>query len=721
MPELKYLETALRYLKDSSIDKQELIKILSKLNLHLSEFIYTNLETIEERLCKIELAKVIKCKLSQDPGYFDSNKTADKAMLEQFVKLIFKHTSTITDFQRELLGHLQLVFSRQILDNRVEIEKEGLIYDSDGKVIGTADLVINIFDEQKKLVKQYPIECDGAAHTHKDDTKRNNLLKQHFETSHLIVKHSTQGFEDYIKTTESALEIKDFCKLIKENEQHHFLKSPQQEATSASSSTQEHPVKILPEHSEELEHSKEPKTQKNSKKSKQAKSKQTASKVNDEFNSAINDYNNKILASRDLIESFNGSNFNGIIKSFAKQKHVKSSLHDYLQDALLLVLESDAKLALDFLQQIILYNKENVTQQFEIANFKKIIDDILLLLRKGIYHPVFKDLFAMLREDKKARSPLNILCKTLQRSIIAKSFNDDRPDILCYFLPQELDKKNILHLAIITNKKCIVKYFLEECQMDIKDVLYINNNLLHICAHSCKEITKLLIQHGDDVNYKDPQNNFSLLMFFVLKGDIEIVKLLLENGADVNYKNRYGNSSLRLACSDIKYDIEMIKLLIDYGADVNHKNLIGLTILEGAFFMKNNLESMTLLLEHGADVHCGKKEQADNILLMIALSEGNMEIAQLLLKNGANLNYATLRAFINKLEHGDAPCEEKQANNSSLMTALGQVDMEMEVDMAIAKLLSNNGANLNDATPGALIHKPECNNEKKGTMRCGIQ
>lgn len=82
------------------------------------------------------------------------------------------------------------------------------------------------------------------------------------------------------------------------------------------------------------------------------------------------------------------------------------------------------------------------------------------------------------------------------------------------------------------------------------------------------EIEKLL-KTGADVNTSD-ENNFTLLMNFVEKGDENIVKILLDYGAEINVKNLFNMTALDYAIK--KKQLKIAKLLVQRGAIISSDN-----------------------------------------------------------------------------------------------------------------------------------------------------
>ncbi len=148
------------------------------------------------------------------------------------------------------------------------------------------------------------------------------------------------------------------------------------------------------------------------------------------------------------------------------------------------------------------------------------------------------------------------------------------------------------------------------------------NNILDI------RILRLFLDVGVDANcevYGDTH-----LYDVANNGFLEAAKILIEYGADVNQARDTGDTPFSIALE--KDHIEIAKLLIDSGVDVN-----GAFQEESylAYAARNNFfKGVKLLLESGADVNQADDDEEETPLL-IALEEGHMEIAKLLIQKGA--------------------------------------------------------------------------------------
>ena len=192
---------------------------------------------------------------------------------------------------------------------------------------------------------------------------------------------------------------------------------------------------------------------------------------------------------------------------------------------------------------------------------------------------------------------------------------------------------------------------------------------LHVAAsggaildYPVKEIVELLIANGADVNAKDKSLETSL-HFTAINGIKETAELLITKGADVNAKRADGSTPLHSA-SGGGYK-EIAELLIEKGADVNTKCVegyfAGQTPLDLAIRSENDvadllrkhsgksgaedsfyvatlvgdIEAVKQHLANGEDVNANLGETTP---LNVAAFEGHIEIAELLIAKGADLN-----------------------------------------------------------------------------------
>lgn len=115
------------------------------------------------------------------------------------------------------------------------------------------------------------------------------------------------------------------------------------------------------------------------------------------------------------------------------------------------------------------------------------------------------------------------------------------------------------------------------------------------------------------INYQDPKYGSTLLMLTVMNQQLKPFKILLDNKADVNIHDTFnGTSALILACRYYLYDSKYAESLLEHGANVN-------------------------------DVEAGEKKKEGSFTrytpLMAASREGRLDLVEMLVKKGADINY----------------------------------------------------------------------------------
>lgn len=86
------------------------------------------------------------------------------------------------------------------------------------------------------------------------------------------------------------------------------------------------------------------------------------------------------------------------------------------------------------------------------------------------------------------------------------------------------------------------------------------------------------IQAGTNINEKDPFGGSSPLISACLFDKKEIAKVLIDAGADINFQNNDGSTALHVAAFFCRP--ELVKVLLDKGADKTIKNKYGATAYE---------------------------------------------------------------------------------------------------------------------------------------------
>ncbi|XP_017783715.1 PREDICTED: putative ankyrin repeat protein RF_0381 isoform X2 [Nicrophorus vespilloides] len=218
---------------------------------------------------------------------------------------------------------------------------------------------------------------------------------------------------------------------------------------------------------------------------------------------------------------------------------------------------------------------------------------------------------------------------------------------------------------------------------------------LHLAAeHGYYEVVKLLLLSGAKVDYRENTNEEfprttlcdEPLRLAIRNKHMQIVRLLLEHGADTNKRYFFG-SEINLVT-----DPEYLELLLTFGANPESRDRAGLTPLMKAARQPSGLQTVLLLLKYGADVNAITDERNDyRTVLHYAVLSGNIDIINLLIKQGSKLNY-------------DEVFEVGKPSPLDLAILKG--------DSNIVSLLIRSGSNVNCSSPiiGSPLHVASADN-----------
>ncbi|MCB9310015.1 MAG: ankyrin repeat domain-containing protein [Lewinellaceae bacterium] len=125
-----------------------------------------------------------------------------------------------------------------------------------------------------------------------------------------------------------------------------------------------------------------------------------------------------------------------------------------------------------------------------------------------------------------------------------------------------------------------------------------------------KMINEIVSKDPKLINYQDPKFGNTLLILTIMNQQIKPFKVLVADKADINIHNNYeGTSAVIEACSFKQYDIKFAEILLQNGANAN-------------------------------DIQTDKSEPNKvKSALMKASKTGKLDLVELLLKNGADINY----------------------------------------------------------------------------------
>ena len=152
------------------------------------------------------------------------------------------------------------------------------------------------------------------------------------------------------------------------------------------------------------------------------------------------------------------------------------------------------------------------------------------------------------------------------------------------------------------------------------------------------------------VDTLSPIQSLTPLMVAANRGAINLVNHLISVGANINSQSEGGFTPLILAIvgynemnaikklekDDSNPSMFVIKKLIESGADVNLATYGGNTAIQEAA-LQGNVEIAKILIDNGADIHAVNKWN-ETPLFICGLKNGSAELAQLLIDRGADIS-----------------------------------------------------------------------------------
>ncbi|XP_023689008.2 uncharacterized protein bcl3 isoform X1 [Paramormyrops kingsleyae] len=95
--------------------------------------------------------------------------------------------------------------------------------------------------------------------------------------------------------------------------------------------------------------------------------------------------------------------------------------------------------------------------------------------------------------------------------------------------------------------------------------------MLHLAVqNSNKELVKMILDSGADINAVDFKSGRSPLIHAVENNSMEMINFLIESGSNVNMQSYSGNTALHSACG--RGQVEAVRVLLKNGADSSLKN-----------------------------------------------------------------------------------------------------------------------------------------------------
>ncbi|KAI9807287.1 MAG: hypothetical protein M1833_000030 [Piccolia ochrophora] len=198
----------------------------------------------------------------------------------------------------------------------------------------------------------------------------------------------------------------------------------------------------------------------------------------------------------------------------------------------------------------------------------------------------------------------------------------------------------VLHLAVLRRNFEATRLLLQ-VRVNVAIHNHLGKSAVHDAAGHSYEITRLLLDHGADIEMKDNQRRTALFEAITRRLEAS-VQLLLERGASIDVQDSIGDTGLHKAAR--RGFGAIVRLLLKNGADVKTKNGVGETALHSAasgdYYWDAILGSLRRIYSSHALRLQSRKRSRSNERYKEDLRETDLEyesIIQQLLEKGADL------------------------------------------------------------------------------------
>lgn len=218
-------------------------------------------------------------------------------------------------------------------------------------------------------------------------------------------------------------------------------------------------------------------------------------------------------------------------------------------------------------------------------------------------------------------------CQNGQKGVVTSFLKSGNINVNC----KDNDGLTPLHFACKKPAKEIVKILLDN-EADVYATTNKGITPLHFAATSGnKDIIKMLVEKDADINATDNEGR-SVMIYGINAGKTDAVKYIIELGGDVTIADNEGRTAADYA--NINGQVQIIELAVS--GDENKKDSFGNTPLHQSCY-NGHSEVVKKMLESG-NIEVDALNDVGETPLNIAVSNGNLYIAELLIKAGADVN-----------------------------------------------------------------------------------
>jgi ankyrin repeat protein len=196
--------------------------------------------------------------------------------------------------------------------------------------------------------------------------------------------------------------------------------------------------------------------------------------------------------------------------------------------------------------------------------------------------------------------------------------------------------RSILSIACFCNAEKIVKLLTERGLDEMHRDNFGWTPLHEASFGGFLNIVHILLNYGSEIDACDNSGKTSLY-YACQEGHLDVVRLLLNRSGNINLMSHEGTTPFRIAC--LRNNLKLCEFLLKTNfADIDSVDQDGRTTLEYLIIENKNIEIIELLLKYGANLN--GRITYDNLdyetLLHVATRNGNEKCVELLLKYNIN-------------------------------------------------------------------------------------
>ncbi|KAL6063940.1 Ankyrin repeat domain 50 [Balamuthia mandrillaris] len=231
---------------------------------------------------------------------------------------------------------------------------------------------------------------------------------------------------------------------------------------------------------------------------------------------------------------------------------------------------------------------------------------------------------------------------------------------------------NAITSGIARNEECLLAVL----QKGVPSAKQLNEALCGAAKLARLDYIKLLVEHGADVNYKEPNYLNTALHLCALRSDEKAIEYLLSKGASPSHLNAHAETALHKAVANPSASLECVRLLLQHGASVLVRAFILLSSLRFVLFTVHAflLFSLAFCLHYLSSFLFQVCNKQGETAFYKAIERGNLAAAKLMIEQYFSQKEKEQEQHTTSLLHQAA-----MAGNAEIMEMLLSRDVTSDI------------------------------------------